>query len=186
MVAADDYRRVLIELLRLDPLYKLKYLLVGTGYNVGVLVAGVLVLTQVAHPAVLEMRIDREHREVERLRLGSKIQYLLLREIKQLLVFVSPPDLVTLRDIAVLHRIYIVEYLIVAVTREILRPAAEDRVGTYEELLVVALFREDVAYGRGTGIESILRAGSVADLLHSGKACGLGDHRARSECRAVQ
>ena len=163
MVAAYDYRRVLVEILLLGPLDELIDLLGRTFHDVGILIAE-LVAALIAQIPVLEMRIRRQHRKVEGGILRGQIQDLGLGELEHLGVLVAPPDLVASRDIVVGRSILVVEDLISSVAFEVQLPASEIRDRPAHELLVVPGIREDVSQDSRTGIERIgIGRGRVAD-----------------------
>ena len=179
VVAAYDYRRVLVEILLLRPLNELINLLGRTLHDVGILIAE-LVAALIAQIPVLEMRIRRQHRKVERCILRGQIQDLGLGELEHLGVLVAPPDLVSSRDKVVGRSIFVVEYLISSVAFEVQLPASEIRDRPAHELLVVPGIREDVSQDSRAGIERIgIGRSRVADA-----AVGInGDPRSLREER---
>ena len=189
MVAHDDDGGVLIEGLLTAPGHKLANQPVGAAHHIGG-GGAVIHVALLAHKAPQVVQIHREQGQVEGLLLRGQAGGLVPGNLKEAEVLIAPPDVVVLLDIALLPGGEQVEDLIAAVLGEVLAPPREGRVRSAEELLGIALLRQDVAQGGQPGREVFLDLHGVA--VHGegeGNARGLrqqGGHGPAGAAEVVQ
>ena len=146
MVAGNDNRRVLIEILLLNPGNKLRHLFTGTMQHHSVLViAVVLLITEFAGVSVLKMCVCCQHREVEGFSLCRNFTQTFFCKGKELFILISPPLIISFRDQTLLHCPIIVVHLIIAVLFKIRFTATELANRSDEKILLIAFVCQHIS-----------------------------------------
>ena len=145
VVAAQDDRRILIEVLRLYPSDKVRHLPAGAGDRIRVIVARILLAAQVAYISVLKMCVNGQEREVKRLLPRCQPGDSVFCRGEQLAVLHPPEHIVILRNDPFLHGPVIIVDLIAAVLAEIEASSAESRVGPQHEYIFISFVFQDVS-----------------------------------------
>ena len=185
MVAHDDNRGVFVEILRLNPLHKVRHLTTGAGDRLVIGLAAVAFFTQCALIAAHVVGIHGQHGKGKGFGIFRKGSDLLLRVLKKVQIFHAPPDKIIAGDDAVGTGGVDVADLVDAVLREIDFSTAEAGIGADHQGLVISGVVQNVGQGGDSGQESL--AGS-AILIHvfrgrfQGDAGSLSDHGADGPC----
>ena len=145
MVAAQDDRRILIEVLRLYPSDEIRHLPAGAGDRVRVIVARILLAAQVTYISVFKMGVNGQERQVKRLLSRRQPGDSVFCRGKQLTVLHPPEDIVILRDDPFLHGPVIIVNLIAAVLAEIETSSAESRIGPQHEYIFISFAFQDIS-----------------------------------------
>ena len=178
MVSRQHDRGVLVKILFLHPSDKGFYLPGGTCQHVSVLVIAKLAVTQVTDPAILKMSIYGQQSQVKGFLLPRKFCQLLLRKLKQLLILISPPDFIALRDPSLLQGIVIVFDLKIPVLLVHQLSAAKDGLRSDQQGLRISFLFQNVSKRRYLGKEMLLRIhGIFFDRYGKGQPGRLGKHR---------
>ena len=144
MIAVEDDRRIIVEILFLDPADKLVHLAAGTRHRIGILISFKIIPAKITAVAILKVCIDREHGEIKGFLLFSKLQHLVFGVRKEFLVLVSPEDIVIRGDQTLLDSPLVVTDLVISVLRQIKSAAAEGGIRPHHEGLVIPLSVQDV------------------------------------------
>ena len=124
------------------------------------------------------MCIYGQQSQVKGFLLPRKFCQLLLRKLKQLLILISPPDFIALRDPSLLQGIVIVFDLKIPVLLVHQLSAAKDSIRSDQQGLRIPFLLQNVSKRRHLGKEMLLRIhGIFFDRYGKGQPGRLGKHR---------